>query len=82
MRVLDLAAQRRLDAEQRVVGHVQPEHLLLVAQLVGLVELDVGDRQPLVEAAVAASSPAAAPVAEQAHHARARARAGGSAWCR
>ena len=39
-RLLDLAAQRRLLAEQRVVGHVQAEHLLLGAEQFGLVELD------------------------------------------
>ena len=60
-RLLDLAPQRRLDPEQRVVGHVQPEHLLLVAQLVGLVELDVGDRQPLVERRRRRRRPSASP---------------------
>ncbi len=39
-----LRLQRRLDPEQRVVGDVEAQHLLLVAQPVALVELDVGDR--------------------------------------
>ena len=66
--MLDLASQRRLDPEQRMVRHVQPEHLLLVAQLVDLVELDVGDRHALVEPG-RLGSVVTAPVTEQAHHA-------------
>ncbi len=53
-----LAAQRRLEAHQRMVRDVQPEHLLLEAQPLDLVELDVGDGDPFGEAvAVAARSP-------------------------
>ena len=48
-RALDVAAQHRLGAHQRVVAHVEAEHLLLGAQPLRLVELDVGDRQPVVE---------------------------------
>ena len=51
--LLDLAAQGALLAEQRVVGHVQAEHLLLGTQQLGLVELDIGDRQALVVDVVA-----------------------------
>ena len=39
----------RLGAHERVVAHVQPEHLLLEREPLGLVELEVGDRDPLVE---------------------------------
>ena len=83
-RVLDLAPQRRLDAEQRMIGHVQPEHLLLEAQLLGLVELEVGDRGALVEpvADVAGVAAVVAPVAEQAHHALLALAAALDAWCR
>ena len=82
-RLLDLAPQRGLDAEQRVVRDVQPEHLLLVAQLLGLLELDVGHGDPLVEPRPAASSAVvAAPVAEQAHHATLALTAAARAWCR
>ena len=48
-RALDEAAQHVLGAHQRVVAHVEAEHLLLGAQPLGLVELDVGDREPIVE---------------------------------
>ena len=70
-RLLDLALQRRLDSEQRVVGHVEAEHLLLVAEAIALVELDVGDRQALVEpdGVRCRAGVGTAPVAEQAHHA-------------
>ena len=44
-RALDVAAQRPLGAHQRVVAHVEAEHLLLGAQPLGLVELEVGDRR-------------------------------------
>ena len=56
-----------LDPEQRVIGDVQAEHLLLGPQTVALVELDVGDRRALVEACSLRGS--LVPVAEQAHHA-------------
>jgi hypothetical protein len=61
---VDLAAQCRLNAEQGVIGHVQPEHLLLEAQAVALVELVVGNGDALVEA----ETGLAADLAEQAHH--------------
>ena len=44
-RALDEAPQRALDAHERMVAHVEAEHLLLGAQPLGLVELDVGDRR-------------------------------------
>ena len=62
---VDLAAQRGLDAEQRVVAHVEPEHLLLELQPLGLVELELGDGDALVEARIGRLGE----VAEQAHHA-------------
>ena len=62
---VDLAPQRRLDPQQRMVGDVQAEHLLLEAQPVALVELVVGDRDTLVEPFDAVATE----VAEQAHHA-------------
>src|SRR6478735_3456297 len=65
-RAVDLAAQRRLGAEQRVVADVQAEHLLLELQPVALVELVLGDGDALGEAAVLAGEHV---VAEQAHHA-------------
>ena len=67
--VLDLALQRRLDPEQRVIGHVEAEHLLLGLQTVALVELDVGDRDALVEPGGCVGGRLVVPVAEQAHHA-------------
>ena len=48
---VDLAPQRRLDAEQRVIGHVQAEHLLLEAQPIALVELVDRHGDTLVEPA-------------------------------
>ena len=40
---VDEPAQRRLEAQQRMVAHVEAEHLLLEGEPLGLVELDVGD---------------------------------------
>ena len=48
-RAVDLALEGLLGAEQRVVRHVEAEHLLLEREPVLLVELDVGDADPLVE---------------------------------
>ncbi len=61
---VDLATQRSLDTEQRVVAHVQAEHLLLEPQPVGLVELDVGNDDSLVERRRAGLPQ----IPEQAHH--------------
>ena len=42
-RAVGVAGQRRLEAHQRVVAHVEAEHLLLEGQALRLVELGVGD---------------------------------------
>ena len=64
-RALDVPAQRRFGAHQRVIAHVEAEHLLLGAQLLGLVEVDVGDRQAVVEHRAVVGGAAAE--VEQAH---------------
>ena len=48
-RALDVAAQHRLGTHERMVAHVEAEHLLLGAQALRLLELDLGDREPVVE---------------------------------
>ena len=64
-RALDVAAQRGFGAHERMVAHVEAEHLLLGAQLLRLVEVDVGDRQPVVEHGAVVGGAAAE--VEQAH---------------
>ena len=58
--------QRPLGAEERVVADVEAEHLLLEGEPLGLVHLEVGDREALVERRLAALGHALAEEAEDA----------------
>ena len=77
-RAVGLAAQRRLGPHERVVAHVEAEHLLLEGQPVALVELEVGDLGAVVEGHAAGLGG----VAEEGHDAHVDLAAAGRRSCR
>ena len=62
-RAVAATAKRRLGPHQRVVAHIEPEHLLFQLESLGLVELEVRNRDSLVVRGIDCAG-----LAEEAHH--------------